>query len=114
VVKCCTDSVKVSWVRLAVDLPGRSEKQIRNWWVHQLNPNINRLTAEDALLVYARARVGSKWAAIAQLLPGRINNNIKNHWHALGALGRESLLKVQLAPDVSVSVSVCVRVCTNC
>jgi len=104
-------------VQLAVDLPGHSDKQIRERWINQLDPNVKRSSwtpAEDVLLVHAQARVGSKWTQFAQLLPGRIHNDITNHWHALGALGRVSLLKVQLAPNVSVSVSVCVLVCTNC
>ena len=116
-VTLCTGSVEVSWVQLAANLPGHSAKQIREWWTNQLDPNVNRsiwTPAEDALFVYVQVQFGSTWMQIAQLLPGRINNNIKNHWHALGALWRESLLKVQLAPNVSVSVSVRVRVCTNC
>jgi len=90
VFKRCTDSVKVSWVQLAVDLPGCSDKQIRERWINQLDPDVKRsswMPAEDALLVHVQARVENKWTQIAQLLPGRIHNNITNHWHALGALG---------------------------
>ena len=60
-------------------------KQVRERWVHHLDPRITRnpLTVEEARLLFAlHSEVGPKWKLISRSFPSRTDNNIKNQFFA--------------------------------
>ena len=91
---------KIKWSEIAAHLPGRLGKQIRERWLHHLDPNINKAkwtASEDATLIDAHRTLGNQWAEIAKRIPGRAGYTVRHRWHSaelnskLSALSRASV-----------------------
>jgi hypothetical protein len=70
--------VRDEWVKVASDVPGRSNRQCRLRWANHLDPNVNKepLTDEEYdILIKAHGSMGNKWADIVTSLPGRYVNS---------------------------------------
>lgn len=75
-----------NWGQLAQHMPGRTSKQCRERWCHHLDPSIKKgdyTEEEDRTIMDMQAKLGNKWAQIAQLLPGRTENAVKIRWKAI-------------------------------
>jgi Myb-like DNA-binding domain len=75
------------WSELALNMPGRHGKQIRERWINHLNPNISHLpfTEEDDLKLWEAAeKYGKKWVEISTKYfhSTRAENQIKNRWYS--------------------------------
>jgi hypothetical protein len=85
-----TDAVKRhskdSWAVLSILVPGRTDKQCRNRWVHTLDPtnrnNKGKWTPqENAMLKKAVQKHGKDcWPAVAAMVPSRTRNQCLQRW----------------------------------
>ena len=74
------------WNVIASEVDGRSAKQCRERWCHNLAPDVAHGTwtqQEHRVLIAAHAELGNAWAEIARRLPGRTSSSVKNAWNAL-------------------------------
>jgi hypothetical protein len=78
------------WVRVACQVPGRTNTQCRSRWVTVLDPTIDQTGArknkekwtgqEDAQLIEAVTKHGNSWIAVSSLVPGRTNAQCRQRW----------------------------------
>ncbi|KAH0590307.1 hypothetical protein H2248_000466 [Termitomyces sp. 'cryptogamus'] len=66
-----------NWKKVAILVPGRTNKACRKRWLHSLSPTIKKCAwtaEEDDLLVSLYNIHGSKWSTIARDIPGRTDD----------------------------------------
>ena len=77
------------WADLAVRLPGRTSKQIRDRWTNYMDPALNRLPfspEDDMQLWNGHKELGNRWVDIGvkKFQSTRSENQIKNRWYSVG------------------------------
>eukprot|EP01138_Halocafeteria_seosinensis_P013582 gb/GECG01013871.1/.p1 GENE.gb/GECG01013871.1/~~gb/GECG01013871.1/.p1 ORF type:complete len:392 (+),score=45.55 gb/GECG01013871.1/:1-1176(+) len=78
-------STALSWIRIQQHLPWRTCVQIRERYMHVLDPHIRHgALSKDELLSLLRHReeMGNKWVAISRHFPGRTSLVLKNSYHS--------------------------------
>lgn len=73
----------LSWPKIAAALTGRTAEQVRNRFLNEIDPTLNRSPFTDAereRLFELQARYGNKWTKIATEMPGRSEKMVKNCW----------------------------------
>mgnify|MGYP000122311566 CR=1 FL=1 len=73
------------WGDLAIKLPGRTGKQVRNRWINHLDPALNHgpFSREDDMKLYqGQAQLGNRWVEISYQVfhSTRGETQLKNRW----------------------------------
>ena len=73
------------WGDLAIKLPGRTGKQVRNRWINHLDPALNHgpFSREDDMKLYqGQAQLGNRWVEISYQIfhSTRGETQLKNRW----------------------------------
>jgi myb proto-oncogene protein len=73
------------WVAVAALVSGRNNKECRQRWADNLEPNTNRkmgkwTAEEDAKLIEGVRKHGKEWVAVAALVPGRMDKLCRQRW----------------------------------
>ena len=79
----CGDGEKVRWSAIGEKMSGRSGKQCRERWHNHLSPDVCKdkwTEAEDAQLLEAVEKHGTRWAEIVKGFPGRTDNGVYNQY----------------------------------
>ncbi|KAI7827734.1 hypothetical protein BX661DRAFT_170969 [Kickxella alabastrina] len=72
-----------SWPRIAMLVPGRTNKSCRKRWFHSLDPTLHKgpwTTAEDDLLRTRVDQFPSQWSRVAEGIPGRTDDQCAKRW----------------------------------
>ena len=72
------------WRRIAVFMPGRTDRQCRDRYFNYLSPDFynDKWTHEDdELLLQKHNEFGPQWSKMVHFFPGKTANNIKNRWN---------------------------------
>lgn len=78
-------AANVKWSAVAMHLPGRLGKQVRERWQNHLDPCLTKepwAEEEDQLLISLQAVMGNRWSEIARAFTGRSENSVKNRWNS--------------------------------
>mmetsp|Transcript_2935 Transcript_2935/g.8070 ORF Transcript_2935/g.8070 Transcript_2935/m.8070 type:complete len:166 (-) Transcript_2935:385-882(-) len=84
------------WTKLAEQFEGRRvASQLRARWTYALCDELDKrpfTPQEDAALLRAHARLGNKWAQVAEELEHRVANSVKNRFYVLQRKSRHEQL----------------------
>ncbi|KAI8325732.1 hypothetical protein GQ54DRAFT_254232, partial [Martensiomyces pterosporus] len=72
-----------SWPRIAMLVPGRTNKSCRKRWFHSLDPSLHKgpwTGEEDELLRERVAQFPSQWSRVAEGIPGRTDDQCAKRW----------------------------------
>ena len=77
---------KISWVRVADSIPGRTGKQCRDRYKRAIQPDIRLepfTRAEQCFVLAMQEIVGNKWVQIAKAMDRRSECQVKNTWYGI-------------------------------
>ncbi|KAJ2450014.1 hypothetical protein EV183_004569 [Coemansia sp. RSA 2336] len=72
-----------SWPRIAMLVPGRTNKSCRKRWFHSLDPSLHKgpwTAEEDEMLRQRVAQYPSQWSRVAEGIPGRTDDQCAKRW----------------------------------
>ncbi|KAI9272037.1 hypothetical protein BY458DRAFT_455724 [Sporodiniella umbellata] len=71
------------WSKIAICVPGRTNKNCRKRWFHSLDPSLRKgawTDEEDQLLREGVSRYPNQWSKIADMLEGRTDDQCAKRW----------------------------------
>ncbi|RCI07008.1 hypothetical protein CU098_005951, partial [Rhizopus stolonifer] len=71
------------WSKIAICVPGRTNKNCRKRWFHSLDPSLRKgawTEEEDQLLREGVSRYPNQWSKIADMLEGRTDDQCAKRW----------------------------------
>ncbi|OMJ24158.1 Transcriptional activator Myb [Smittium culicis] len=72
-----------SWPKIAVLVPGRTNKACRKRWFHSLDPSLHKgswSAEEDSLLINWVTKLPGQWSKIAKKIQGRTDDQCAKRW----------------------------------
>ncbi|KAJ2073921.1 hypothetical protein GGI16_008781, partial [Coemansia sp. S142-1] len=72
-----------SWPRIAMLVPGRTNKSCRKRWFHSLDPSLHKgpwTSEEDALLRQRVMQFPAQWSRVAEGITGRTDDQCAKRW----------------------------------
>ncbi|KAJ2121513.1 hypothetical protein IW147_004188 [Coemansia sp. RSA 720] len=72
-----------SWPRIAMLVPGRTNKSCRKRWFHSLDPSLHKgpwTAEEDEMLRQRVTQFPSQWSRVAEGIPGRTDDQCAKRW----------------------------------
>ncbi|ORX65679.1 hypothetical protein DL89DRAFT_260849 [Linderina pennispora] len=72
-----------SWPRIAMLVPGRTNKSCRKRWFHSLDPSLHKgpwTPEEDNLLRERVSQFPAQWSRVAEGIPGRTDDQCAKRW----------------------------------
>jgi len=104
----CIKKYGINWKMIAKEMPNRSGKQIRDRYLNNLNPELNKnkfTPQEDKLLISLYNKYGPSWSRISKYLKGRSGDMIKNRFF--------SFIRKKIIP-ISTNMKFRKRILLNC
>jgi len=94
----------LNWSLIGKKLGNRTGKQIRDRYLNNLDPNLNKdlfSKKEDKLIIILQNKFKNSWAKIAKYFKGRTGDMIKNRFYAILKKRNAKLLKRKLKDKIS-------------
>ena len=115
IIKWIEENGASNWQALALELPGRNARQVRDRYRYYLCPDVvsrEWTKEEDEILISLVLTCGHKWAQFSKIFNGRSDCDVKNHWHKIERLAKRPSYKSATEQSATISAQVAAEIAT--